>query len=214
MRYYIAISRRTRLIGVLIAMMIATVTTFIWIEHELKPAMFVLAETKINRIATRTAGQVIEKVMQEENQAPLIHTTVNEQGKVVLIQPDTVRFNMITARITEEMGNRLEQLQDVPIIVPLGQIWGNSLIANYGPQIPIYMKPTGSIDIRTQDRYEHVGINQTKHRMYLDVEINVRIAVPFDEKATTVKTAVPLAEYVIVGDVPTTYVELPQNFLK
>lgn len=214
MRYYIAISRRTRLVGVLIAMMIATVTTFMWIEHELKPAMFVLAETKINRIATRTAGQVIEKVMQEENQAPLIHTTVNEQGKVVLIQPDTVRFNMITARITEEMGNRLEQLQDVPIIVPLGQIWGNSLIANYGPQIPIYMKPTGSIDIRTQDRYEHVGINQTKHRMYLDVEINVRIAVPFDEKATTVKTAVPLAEYVIVGDVPTTYVELPQNFLK
>lgn len=214
MRYYIAISRRTRLIGVLIAMMIAMVTTFIWVEHELKPAMFVLAENKINRIATRTAGQVIEKVMQEENQAPLIHTTVNEQGKVVLIQPDTVRFNMITARITEEMGNRLEQLQDVPIIVPLGQIWGNSLIANYGPQIPIYMKPTGSIDIRTQDRYEHVGINQTKHRMYLDVEINIRIAVPFDEKITTVKTAVPLAEYVIVGDVPTTYVELPQNFLK
>lgn len=214
MRYYIAISRRTRLIGVLIVMMIVTVTTFIWIEHELKPAMFVLAENKINRIATRTAGQVIEKVMQEEKQAPLIHTTVNEQGKVVLIQPDTVRFNMIAARITEEMGNRLEQLQDVPIIVPLGQIWGNSLIANYGPQIPIYMKPTGSIDIRTQDRYEHVGINQTKHRMYLDVEIHIRIAVPFDEKTTTVKTAVPLAEYVIVGDVPTTYVELPQNFLK
>lgn len=214
MRYYIAISRRTRLIGVLIAMMIAAVTTFIWIEHEIKPAMFVLAENKINRIATRTVSQVIEKVMQEENKAPLIHTTVNEEGKVVLIQPDTVRFNMITARITEEIGNRLEQLQDVPIIVPLGQIWGNALIANYGPQIPIYMKLTGSIDVRTQDRYEHVGINQTKHRMYLDVEIHVRIAVPFDEKITTVKNAVPLAEYVIVGDVPTTYVELPQNFLK
>lgn len=214
MRYYLTVSYKSRFILILIGSILLLGSTLLWIENEIRPAMFTLAEAQINRIAARTISRVITQAMQDENETTLIRTSVNEQGKVILIQPDTMRFNTITARITRDLEEELERLQDIPILVPLGQIWGNSLIANYGPQIPIYMKPTGMLQITTQDRFEQVGINQTKHRMYLDVEIVIRIAVPMADKNTTVKTALPLAEYVIIGDVPTTYVELPQNFLK
>lgn len=214
MKYYLTVSSKMRMIVKIMGMVFCFAIALLWIENEIRPAIFTLAEAKINRMAVHTVSHVAEKVMREEGQMMLIHTEMNEQGKIVLVQPDIVRFNTITARITQELEQELEGLQDIPIVVPLGQIWGNTLVANYGPQIPIYMKPTGMVSVETQDRFEQVGINQTKHRMYLDVTIIVRIAVPLAEQDAIVKTAIPLTEYVIVGDVPNTYVELPQNFLK
>lgn len=215
MKYYLVISTRTKNLLILLGIILITITTVSWIETQLRPAIHTIAESRINHLATTTISQVVARVMAEETtQAPLIHTTKNEQGKIILVQPDTIRFNAITAHITEEIQNQLEHMKDTPITMPLGQIWGNTIIANYGPPIPIYMKPVGKILVQPQDRFEHVGINQTKHRMYLDVTVTIQIAVPLSQTTTTIQTAIPLTEYVIVGDVPSTYIELPQNFLK
>lgn len=215
MKYYLILPPRSQTLLILIGIILITITAISWIEVELRPAVHTIAEARINHLATTTISQVVAQVMEEETmQAPLIHTTKNEQGKIILVQPDTIRFNLITARITEKIQTQLEQMQNIPITMPLGQIWGNTIIANYGPQIPIYMKPVGKILVQTQDRFEHVGINQTKHRMYLEVAVTIQIAVPLSRTTTTVQTAIPLTEYVIVGDVPNTYIELPQNFLK
>lgn len=215
MKYYLVLPPRSKNLLILIGIILVVITTITWIEAQLRPAIHTIAEARVNHLATTTISQVVAQVMEEETtQTPLIHTTKNEQGKIILVQPDTIRFNAITAHITEELQTQLERMQDIPITMPLGQIWGNTIIANYGPQIPIYMKPIGKILVQPQDRFEHVGINQTKHQMYLDIAVTIQIAVPLSWTTTTVQTAIPLTEYVIVGDVPSTYIELPQNFLK
>ncbi|MBQ8682164.1 MAG: sporulation protein YunB [Selenomonadales bacterium] len=215
MKYYIAVSRKNKIIAILLTISILFGSILLWIENGLRPALFTLAEAKINRIAATTISRTVGNIIEEKGENTLlVHTTVDDRGKVVLIQPDTIRFNALTAEITNRIETELDSLQNIPITIPLGQIFGTSLFANCGPEIPIYMKPTGKVNISTQDSFEHVGINQTKHRMYLDIRIDIRMVIPLTEETATVRTAIPLAEYVVVGDVPETYVEIPNNILK
>ena len=213
MRYYLAITRRHKTIVVLISACILLWNTLTWMENGLRPTAFAIAEAKTNRIAATVISRTVSNILEKEK-TNLIYTTIDENGKITLIQPDTRRFNILAAHITDQLETEIESLHNIPINIPIGQLLGMTLFANSGPYIPIVIKPTGKIFVSAQDSFQHVGINQTKHRMYLDVRVDICIVIPLSEKTTTVQTTVPLAEYIIVGDTPQTYVEIPQNILK
>ncbi len=52
------------------------------------------------------------------------------------------------------------------------------------------------------------GINQTLHRVYLQVKCNVNIVTPFDSIAKDITNQVLLMENIIVGKIPDTYYNL------
>ncbi len=215
MKYYLAISRKNKIILAIITASILLCSTFLWIDNKLRPTLLTIAENKINRQATTIISQTVNSIIEQEGEESLrIHTTLDQRGKVILIQPDTTKYNAVTSTITNNIEKELSALADIPINIPLGQLSGIGILANHGPQIPIYMKPTGKVSVQTQNQFQHIGINQTKHRMYLDIRIDIRIIVPFTEQMTTVQTTIPLTEYLVVGDVPQTYVEIPNNILK
>ena len=215
MKYYLAISPKNKIIFIALIMTILLCNIFLWIDKELRPTIFTIAENKINRQATTIISRTVDSIIEEQGKESLrIHTVLDERGKVILVQPDTTKYNAIAANITNRIETELSALAHIPINIPIGQLSGISFLASYGPQIPIYMQPTGKISVESKNQFEHIGINQTKHRMYLDIKIDIRIIIPFTEETTTVQTTLPLTEYVIVGDVPETYVELPNNILK
>ena len=56
--------------------------------------------------------------------------------------------------------------------------------------------------------FKSVGINQTQHKIYLQIDSTVRILTPFSTFGKEIKTDVILTEAVIVGDVPDSYYNL------
>ncbi|MEG1441994.1 MAG: sporulation protein YunB, partial [Oscillospiraceae bacterium] len=57
------------------------------------------------------------------------------------------------------------------------------------------------------DDFESVGINQTRHRIMVVVKVPISIAAPLKKISSEVVSEVPIAETVIVGDVPNTYMD-------
>ena len=215
MKYHLAIATPNKRILTIFIVITLLCSTFLWIDNELRPTLYIIAENKINRHATTIISRTVENIIKEQGQEALrVHTILDERGKVILVQPDTTQYNAITAAITNNIETELSALADIPINIPLGQLSKISFLAGRGPEIPIYMKPTGKIIVRPQNQFEHIGINQTKHSMYIDIMIEIRIIIPFTEETTTVQTTIPLTEYIVVGDVPQTYVEIPHNILK
>ncbi|MBP3401156.1 MAG: sporulation protein YunB [Selenomonadales bacterium] len=215
MKYHLAIATPNKRILTIFIVITLLCNTFLWIDNELRPTLYIIAENKINRHATTIISRTVENIIKEQGQEALrVHTILDERGKVILVQPDTTQYNAITAAITNNIETELSALADIPINIPLGQLSKISFLAGRGPEIPIYMKPTGKIIVRPQNQFEHIGINQTKHSMYIDIMIDIRIIIPFTEETTTVQTTIPLTEYIVVGDVPQTYVEIPHNILK
>ena len=89
--------------------------------------------------------------------------------------------------------------------IPVGTLTGSALLAGRGPRISVRMESVGSSSARFENRFTSAGINQTNHRIVLEVNVSVSILLPGFTTATQVANEVTVAETVIVGAVPDTY---------
>lgn len=67
----------------------------------------------------------------------------------------------------------------------------------------------GSAHAVFQSQFSDAGINQTRHQILLEVTVSVDILLPGGDLPAEISAQVPVAETIIVGSVPDTYVELP-----
>lgn len=198
------------------SILLATVVCIIFVmgfwmvEAHLKPTLLVIAETKATFIATQSINQVInDRVNLDINPQTLMNVTLDSRGRVVLIQPNTMEFNRIAADTTIKVQDILKGIGEEKIEIPMGQILGSQLLASIGPNITVTVIPIGTVQVKVIDKFEQAGINQTRHMIYLIATTQIRIVVPLVSKSISVDTQMPIAEYVVVGDVPSTYVQFP-----
>lgn len=179
-------------------------------ETHLKPTLLAIAETKATFLATQSINQVInDTVNLNIDPQTLMNVTLDSRGRVVLIQPNTMEFNKIAADTTLKVQNILKDISEEKINIPMGQIFGSQLLASSGPNITVTVIPVGTVQVKVIDKFEQAGINQTRHMIYLIATTEIRIVVPLVSKSISVDTQIPIAEYVVVGDVPSTYVQFP-----
>ena len=70
------------------------------------------------------------------------------------------------------------------------------------------MSTIGNIDTNLKSEFSSAGINQTLHRIYLEVTCNVTILTPFNTIEESILNQVLLAEAVVIGTTPNTYYNL------
>lgn len=177
---------------------------FLFIEYRVRPTLFSIAEIQVTQLATQAINQTVQEEVARDDISyeDFISIHKNMDGRVVMMQANTVRVNKMQADITLAVQNSLRELEGEKISVPLGQILGSYVFAAYGPRIGIKVIPAGTVKVNVVDNFEGVGINQTRHQIYLDFNTMVRMVVPLRSGEVAVATKVPLAESIIVGEVP------------
>ncbi len=89
-----------------------------------------------------------------------------------------------------------------------GSFTGFKLLAGKGPGIKIRISSIGNVKTDLRSEFIAEGINQTLHRVYLQVDCEVSILTPFDNIDKKISNQVLIAENVIVGHIPDTYYNL------
>lgn len=92
--------------------------------------------------------------------------------------------------------------------MPFGSFTGFKLLAGRGPGIKIRISTIGEVETDLRSEFTSQGINQTLHRVYLQVKCNINILTPFDNISRQIINQVLLMENVIVGNIPNTYYNL------
>ena len=87
----------------------------------------------------------------------------------------------------------------------MGTLAGSPLLAGRGPLIRVRMQSVGSSSAHFENAFTSAGINQTKHQIYLVVDVYVSILLPGFSTVTKVSSTYTVAETVIVGSVPDNY---------
>ncbi len=207
-----SVRKRRRLpVAVLLTALVSLALSIFWTaETHLKPTLMAIAEAKATQVATQTINNVInEKVSQHIDPQTLVTVKLDNHGRVVFIQPNTLEFNRLAADTTIKVQDALKLITAEKVHIPIGQIFGSPLLAGLGPPIVVTIIPVGTVQIKVVDKFEQAGINQTRHMVYLFATTRVRIVVPLVSSTVSVNTQVPIAEYVVVGEVPSTYVQFP-----
>ena len=131
----------------------------------------------------------------------------DEQGGIVSVAANALKINKIARDTASISQSNLKNLSLNGIPIPLGALTGIEALAGLGPQIPFRIIPVSSVSCTFSSEFESVGINQTKHSIYLHVIADISIVMPSRTENFAVLTEILVGEFVIVGDVPDTYLQ-------
>lgn len=199
--------RRRKPVPFLLILVVFAFFLFFLVEHNLRLTIISLAEAQARWTATEAIhNAILEKITTDVVYSDLIKPEKDAQQRIVFMQANIVAINRLASEAVLEAQQTLEGLKDESFSIPLGQVLGSKLLANYGPGIGLRLLPVGTVKVTVADDFTEAGINQTRHRIYLVVESEIRVVIPFIQSDIQVSTRVPIADAIIVGPVPETYV--------
>ncbi|HZK02467.1 MAG TPA: sporulation protein YunB [Anaerovoracaceae bacterium] len=178
----------------------------------IKPAIESIAEMKARSMVAQAVNQVIrDKYNSLGGFEELLDIRMDEVGKVTLVQANSAKMNSISYDLVWEIQEELKDVEEEKILIPLGSIFGNQILSQTGPKVNLKVHPIGASKIFFKTELTEAGINQTKYKIYLDVINIAKVIVPFSDKQIEVKTTLLIAEAVIVGDIPDSYIIVPPD---
>ena len=200
--------RKRRWPQILLLAALLPIVLFIWVDMNLKPVILSMAEAKARVMAVEAVNNAAYEVMRERvSYNDLIIVVMDEAGRVSMLQADTMRMNELGTRTALVAQRNLDSLAATGIRIPIGSATGSRLLAGSGPSITVNLVPMGSVTAEFVSEFTSAGINQTRHRIYLKMNTVVRMVIPTGAGQAQVSAYVPIAESIIVGQVPQTFVD-------
>ncbi|MBZ9690780.1 sporulation protein YunB [Clostridium sp. M14] len=214
MKYYTKRKKRKYIpiIVISIALVIIFNSVIVFLDNKVMPSLDRVAEMTVrSRVLNIINSNSIKLFADEFNYNEMIKIEKDNDGNITLIQADTVKLNYLASKLSIQCNEELQNLEDIKIKIPLGWFTDNSIYYNLGPQMAIRVEDVGNINANYESGFESAGINQTRHRIYLNVESKVRVILPFKTNEVEIVTKVPVSDTIIVGKIPETAIDLKQS---
>ncbi|MBE6072692.1 MAG: sporulation protein YunB [Clostridium butyricum] len=214
MEYYTRRNKRKYLplILVIIIIIIVLNTTLIFFDRRIMPSVIRISEIMAKSQTLNIINETSMKILDEEFQYnEMMNIEKDDNGRIILVQVDTAKLNYISSKLSNECNKSLSDMSDAKIKVPIGWLTEKSLFYNFGPKISMEVEPIGNIVVTHESKFESAGINQTRHKIYLNVNGKVRMKLPFKSEEIDIETQVPVADTIIVGEVPEMTIYSKQN---
>ena len=203
-------SLRVRL--ALAAALILALLTMLGLFAGLQPTAVSLAQSRARVLATDALNDAIAAIMDQNiSYDDLMQVTYDSYGRVAMLQANTMRMNELGSRIVLEAQRNLEQASAQTISIPLGAASRIAIFEGMGPRISVRMLPVGSVTTEFKTEFESAGINQTRHKIYIEASARVDLILPRGAQSAAINTQVSVAESIIIGGVPESYVDVADN---
>lgn len=201
------LKKKQKITKIFIIMIIAFSTIKIVLDAIL-PIFETICKDKAKSIATIISNEQATNVMREYSYDELFTIDKDNNGNITMIKSNIFPINEIISDVAVKIQNEIEERGREEIKIALGSFTGFKLLAGKGVGIPITISTIGNIETDLRSEFKEQGINQTLHRVYLQVECEVSILTPYEDITEKITNQVLIAENVIVGKIPNTYYNL------
>ena len=206
MRLGLSRTRNRSLKGVGIFFTLFFLIFLIWlIFTKLQPSFIEYAKVYSNNIANEVVNSAVDDVFVKEEYQSLAKIMENSSENIKAIETDTAKINRLKSAIMQSMQKNIDSHKSDTVYVPLGSCSNLYFLAGLGPKVPIRIYPVSIVNADFKVSFDSVGINQVKHKLYLDVSMKMSFVGMMFAQSDTVETSVLLNETIIVGDTPTYY---------
>ena len=202
-----SLKRKQKITKIFIIMVIAFSTVKIVLDA-ISPIFNALCEDKAKSIATIISNNEATNVMKDHTYDELFTIEKDKDGNITMIKSNVIPINEIISDVAVKIQNSINERGKENIKIAIGSFTGSKLLSGRGPGIPIKISSIGNVETDLRSEFSAQGINQTLHRVYLQVDCEVSILTPYNTISEKVSNQVLLIENVIVGKIPNTYYNL------
>lgn len=205
------IARRTvknKRIIIFVICLLIPIVIFELVTLLIEPSIMALCQIRATSIGVTVANTAVKEVMSEIDYTDLVTLEKDNNGKIIALQAKVIEMNQLSSMIGTKMQELYSQINEAYVKIPIGNFTGNALLAGRGPNVVVRIIPAGTVSTDFKTEFISTGINQTRHRIYLEIISKVRIVAPLTTKTIEVVNNVNVAETVLIGDVPSSFYHL------
>lgn len=181
---------------------------YIYLRIVVNPLVIEASEAKVKAVAQLTMTNTVLSTLNSENiYDDLISYTYDDDNKIKFINVNSLLANQLSRKISEKAQIDINRTTASGIEIHLGAFTGLAVLATSGPLINFNLQPIGAIVVEFRSEFITAGINQTLHKIYINLNSVLHLILPTANPNITTKSEVLIAECIIVGDIPSTYLQ-------
>ncbi len=207
-KHYRKKRRKKRLLLILGLIAGIAIFLFIYFQRNVTRVLISISEATMRASTTIAVNDAVYYTLSDElRYNDLVTINRDEKGNIVAVAANPLKINKIARDTASISQSNLKNLSLNGIPIPLGALTGIEAFAGLGPSIQFRIIPVSSVSCGFSSTFESVGINQTKHSIYLNVIADISIVMPSRTENFAVVTDILVGESVIVGSVPDAYLQ-------
>ncbi len=188
---------------------------FIVTDSIARPIIINNIKTAATHSFINITNAAMQKVLKENaiDYKSLANIEKDGEDNITAVQCDTVMLTKVKTLLDEEIDNQLENTPYIKFSIPIGTFTGNEYLVGRGPKITFKFKLACAVKAEFDSEFSAAGINQTIHKINLNLITDINAMIPWYQTNTTVETSYVLAETLIVGKVPATFADISLDSL-
>lgn len=199
--------RRWKLMLLLILM--GLIWSFLGLRSRLWPVVRSLARTQVTNTASDLINDaILEQIMDGQIQYDrIVYFEKDLNGRITALKTNMAEVNRLKTETLNLINDEILAQDTENLGVSLGSLILPEFFSGKGPSIPVRILAIRNSDASFQSEFTEAGINQTLQKLRMDVIVDVTILVLGQTETFTVSSQMVVAETIIVGDVPATYLQ-------
>ena len=201
--------RIQRLLRRLLAVMVIMLAIFFMLRSKYRMVIDDLAQTQVKNTTSDLTNDAIAKQIASGDirYDRIVFFEKDLDGRITALKTNMSEVNRLKTDILNIINDEILALDHSDIGIPLGSLFFPELLSGKGPAIPVDILSIRNSDANFVSHFSQAGINQTLHRLNMEVSIDVAVLVLGQTSSFTLSSEVVVAETIIVGDVPQTFLQ-------
>lgn len=196
-----------RILKVLFIIFILLIMFSVVIEA-VTPVFNRLCSDKAKSIATIITNKETTNVIKDYKYSDFIIIHKDNEGNILMLESNMKNINCVISDVANRIQVSINNTKEEDITISLGSFTGISILSGRGYKVPIRISTIGTVKTDVKSEFIAQGINQTLHRLYLEIECEISALTPFNTINETITNQLILAENVIVGEIPEAYYDI------
>ncbi len=204
---------RRMLWGVLMLALVS-VAGFLVFRRQYRGVIWDLARTQVKNTTSdltndAIARQIDHGIIQYDR---IVYFEKDLDGRITALKTNMGEVNRLKTDILNIINDEILALDTMDMGIPLGSLILPEVLAGRGPAIPVHILSIRNSEASFRSAFTQAGINQTLHQLIMEVSVDVAVLVLGQTESFTIASEVVVAETVIVGQVPNTFLQTGGNY--
>ena len=198
-----------KLLRFIIIFLVVVLVGLIFFRTKYNDAICSLAETQVKNTTSDLINDAIDRQIEDGTiqYDRMVYFEKDLDGRITALKTNLSEVNRLKTDILNLINDEILALSVDDIGIPLGSLFLPEVLSGRGPSIPVEIMSIRNSDASFSSDFTEAGINQTLQQLTMDVLVDVTILVLGQTDTFTVSSQVVVAETIIVGDVPDTYLQ-------
>ena len=198
-----------RLLRTVFFIAVVLLALFLAVRGKYRTVIRDLAETQVKNSTSDLTNDAIAKQIAAGNiqYDRIVYFEKDLDGRITALKTNISEVNRLKTDILNIINDEILALDTSDIGIPIGSLILPELLSGKGPAIPVHILAIRNSDATFLSNFVQAGINQTLHQLTMLVSVDVAVLVLGQTDSFTINSEVVVAETVIVGAVPNTYLQ-------